>query len=151
MIIPFYNGIFSQWHKSKFTINNIEYNCCEQYMMSEKALLFNDNESNVKIMETNDPRTQKALGRKVKNYDQNIWEKHRFDIVVRGNYAKFSQNEKLKDALLYTNDNILCEASPYDKIWGIGLSKTHPDVYNKNKWKGTNLLGEALMKVRKIV
>ena len=113
----------SQWYNCLFEVDGITYYTAEQYMMSQKALLFNDNETNLKIMQEKDPKTYKALGRQVKNFDPSIWDKNKFEIVVKGNIAKFSQNEELKKFLLNTNDKILVEASPHDKIWGIGMDE----------------------------
>ena len=138
----------SQWYNCLFEVDGITYYTAEQYMMSQKALLFNDNETNLKIMQEKDPKTYKALGRQVKNFDPSIWDKNKFEIVVKGNTAKFSQNEELKKFLLNTNDKILVEASPHDKIWGIGMDENHKDILDPTKWKGENLLGKALMKAR---
>ena len=138
----------SQWYKCSFVIDEIKYDTAEQYMMSQKVLLFNDIETNIKIMNENDPKKYKELGRKVKNFSPEIWDKHKFEIVINGNIAKFSQNENLKQFLLNTKDKILVEASPYDKIWGIGMDENNKDILNPSKWKGENLLGKALMKVR---
>ena len=118
----------SQWYNCLFKIDGITYYTAEQYMMSQKALLFNDNETNLKIMKEKDPKTYKALGRQVKNFDPSIWDKNKFEIVVKGNTAKFSQNEELKKFLLNTNDKILVEASPHDKIWGIGMDENHKET-----------------------
>jgi ribA/ribD-fused uncharacterized protein len=147
-VIPFYNGLFSQWHIIKMIIGGIEYNCCEQYMMAEKARLFNDDITLQKIMDATTPREQKSLGRSIKGFSDKIWKKYRLSIVIKGNYAKFSQNEDLKQILLNTKDAILCEASPVDRIWGIGIKKHDPKAKDPTQWKGLNLLGEALMKVR---
>ena len=117
-------------------------------MMAEKARLFNDEETLRKILSTDDPKEVKALGRLIKNFDQETWENNKYDIVVKGNYAKFSQNSKLKEYLLNTKNKILAEASPYDKIWGIGLDKNNENAYNPKTWEGENLLGFALMEVR---
>ena len=141
----------SQWYDSSFKIDGILYQTSEQYMMSKKALLFNDNEANLKIMEEKDPKVYKELGRQVKGFSPKIWDEKKFKIVVEGNLAKFSQNEKLKQYLLNTKDKILVEASPYDKIWGIGMDENDKDILNPEKWKGQNLLGKALMKVREII
>ena len=117
-------------------------------MMAEKAKLFNDSEIEEQIMLSESPKDIKSLGRKVKNFDQEIWNKNAYDIVVKGNYEKFKQNEHLLDILKSTESCVLVEASPYDKIWGIGLKSTDSRAKDPNQWKGKNLLGKALMDVR---
>ena len=102
-----------------------------------------------KILQTDDPKKIKALGRLVKNYQDEIWIAHRYEIVVQGNLAKFSQDNDLKAFLLSTSDQIIVEASPVDQIWGIGLAADHVNATNPNGWQGLNLLGFALMEVRK--
>lgn len=144
-----YKDIFSQWYKCRFTIDNIEYNCTEQYMMYQKALLFGDNEIANKILETNDQKKQKMLGRKVKNFDENIWKDECINIVVNGNYYKFSQNKELKDILLKYRNKDFVEASPTDKIWGVGLAENNKLIDDPTNWKGKNLLGKALNIVQK--
>jgi ribA/ribD-fused uncharacterized protein len=141
---------FSQWHLSSFTVNNVEYNCAEQYMMHQKALLFEDTVIANKVMNTKSPKSQKALGRKVSNFDDDVWNRHCVDIVYKGNYAKFSQNEKLKETILSLRhkDRELVEASPVDKIWGIGMADTDDGVKQRANWKGKNLLGKILTCVR---
>lgn len=114
----FWGGTFSQWYPSKFTINNIEYNCAEQYMMAKKALLFRDKESYNKIMNSKDPSYQKQIGRKVKNFDVDKWNSKCREYVYEANYAKFTQNPKMLEELLSTGDKEIVEASPEDKIWG---------------------------------
>lgn len=138
----------SNWHESHFEINGITFNCAEQYMMYSKAMMFNDTLVAQEVLKTTVPRDQKALGRKVSNFDNKVWEEQRFDILYEGCLAKFEQNEKLKELLLSTDDLHLVEASPYDEIWGIGLGEDHQDATNPEKWRGLNLLGEVLMKVR---
>lgn len=138
----------SQWYPAGFDNDGIHYPTAEHYMMAEKARLFNDKQALEKILVANDPNDAKELGRTVKGYQEALWKKHRVDIVVRGNQAKFSQNEKLKTFLKTTGDKVLVEASPHDKIWGIGLEQSHPDASNPAKWRGLNLLGFGLMKVR---
>lgn len=144
----FWHGPFSQWYKSDFIICNKKYSCMEQYMMATKARIFNDRETYDKIMNSISPKEIKALGREVKNFDEEIWKKYRFEVVYRGNLAKFLQNLELEKLLLDTGDTLLVETSPYDKIWGIGLSEESPDIYDMNKWLGINLLGKALTSVR---
>lgn len=139
---------FSQWYECKFTVDGVEYHTAEQYMMAQKAVLFGDKEVLQKIMSADNPAVYKSLGRQIRNFDEKIWNEHKFQIVVNGNMAKFSQNPELLDFLLKTGDRILVEASPYDRIWGIGKSKDDFDIENPFKWKGENLLGFALMEVR---
>ena len=147
----FYGGIFSQFFPCTFTEMGVTYNSAEQYMMAQKALLFDDIKTYDKIMSFSNPYKIKALGRLVKNFNQEIWDKHKEDIVFNGNLLKFSQNKKLCKQLLATGDKEIVEASPTDTIWGIGLAETDPDIYDKSKWRGTNLLGKAIMKVREVL
>lgn len=147
----FWNGPFSQWYKSEFTVDGITFVTAEEYMMYEKAKLFNDDEIAELILKTDNPSEQKILGRSVKNFDKDIWEKHAKDIVTKGNIAKFSQNEDLLSFMKTTKDLILVEASPYDRIWGIGLGEDDPDIEDESKWQGTNWLGECLMRAREVL
>ena len=94
------------------------------------------------------PDDQKRYGREVKNFDIPIWQKHAISIVYKANYAKYTQNEDLKKALLATSGTTLVEASPYDKIWGIGLKASDPKAKDRKTWRGSNWLGEILTKVR---
>lgn len=143
----FYGGPFSQWFPSRFKIGNQTYNCAEQYMMAQKALTFGDVETQIKIMTAGEPSKQKALGRKVKFFNPSQWNTVCRKIVYDANYAKFS-DPSLKALLLATGDKEIVEASPYDTIWGIGLSETDPRCLDKTQWRGTNWLGEVLMAVR---
>jgi len=120
----------------------------EQFMMRAKAVLMGDMETADKIMATTDPRTIKALGREVKNFKADLWDKVKFDVVYNGCKEKFTQNEKLKKALMETGDKKICEASPYDRIWGIALNEESAKRIPESEWPGQNLLGKVLMKVR---
>lgn len=142
---------FSQWFACRFTVDGIEYSTAEQYMMAQKALLFNDNEIYGQIMKATHPKQFKDLGRKISSFDENVWNRHKTDIVINGNLAKFSQNPELRSFLLGTNERILVEASPYDKIWGIGMSADDPKCENPEMWNGENLLGFCLMEVRDLI
>lgn len=144
----FWDGPFSQWYPSNFTVNHLKFNCAEQFMMYGKALLFHDLETAEEILQATSPKDQKALGRKIRNFDQDIWVLFREGIVYTGSYAKFIQNPALQEVLLATKGTTLVEASPYDKIWGIGLAETDPQALNRATWKGLNLLGETLTRVR---
>lgn len=139
---------FSQWWIQDFEINNIIYCCAEQYMMAEKARLFDDREMLEKIMQAKHPKEMKAYGRAVRDFDDTIWKNNCYRIVKEACKAKFGQNPELLSYLLQTNKRILVEASPRDRIWGIGMGKSNPDAENPMKWKGTNLLGFALTETR---
>ena len=141
----------SQWYQCPFVVEGQYYNCAEQYMMAEKARIFGDEEIRQQILAEYSQMAMKKLGRKVRNYDDEIWKEKRFDVVVKGNIAKFSQNEKLLDFLLSTDDKILVEASPKDTVWGIGLDESSPEAIQPRKWIGENLLGFALMEVHDIL
>ena len=144
----FWSGPFSQWYPSKFTIDGIEFVNCEQWMMYNKAILFEDHDIAKQILNTTDPSTQKSLGRRVSNFNDDTWMKVAYQIVVEGNRAKFSQNPRLYSALRLTGTDIIVEASPHDRRWGIGLSEKDPNIHDPTKWKGANLLGKAIMDVR---
>lgn len=139
---------FSQWHPVNFIVDGIEFNCAEQYMMYMKAKLFKDEEVAVKILKAKSPSEQKKLGRKVRNFNRGIWESNCKKFVYDGNYAKFTQNEKLKKVLLNTKGTTLVEASPTDCIWGVGLAQDNPKIRERRTWRGTNWLGEVLTQLR---
>jgi len=124
------------------------YNCAEQAMMAEKARMFGDTETLIKILDSDDPKEQKRLGREVKNFDEDKWNEERFEIVKKINIYRFSHDKEARKSLLETGHKIIAEASPYDKIWGIGMGPKHPDEQCPNKWRGQNLLGKVLMEVR---
>lgn len=140
---------FSQWYNASFEINGVRYATAEHYMMAEKAKLFKNDKLIDEIINASHPNKAKMLGRQISGFTNEIWNAHRFEIVVKGNLAKFSQNKELEVFLLNTGSRVLVEASPVDKVWGIGLAEDHTDANNPFKWKGLNLLGFALMAVRK--
>lgn len=144
----FWNGPFSQWKMSEFTEGDITFNCAEQYMMYKKAILFDDMKIAKRILNSNDPRDQKALGRKVIGFSTDVWNRVAKDIVKRGSELKYSQNEELRKLLLATKGTTLVEASPYDTIWGIGLREDNHSALNRESWPGKNWLGEILTEVR---
>lgn len=153
----FWNGPFSNWYPAKFTMytgkewGEMTFTCSEQAMMFYKALVFKDKESLIKIMSTNLPREQKALGRKVKGFDQAVWEATCVDFVTESLVAKFTADHYLLEVLMETGDKIIVEASPYDKVWGIGMGVDHPNILDESKWDGKNLLGVCLMNARAII
>jgi ribA/ribD-fused uncharacterized protein len=139
---------FSQWYPCSFTVGELHFNSTEQYMMYSKAQLFKDEELGLKILRATTPREQKALGRQVRGFDKAIWEQHCKEIVHRGNWEKFMQNEDLLQALLDTKGTTLVEASPTDRIWGVGLTEEDPRIRRRTTWRGTNWLGEILTNLR---
>src|SRR3990167_7318325 len=152
---------FSQWEYSEFTgrvpeflrteyprkDQEFKFVNCEQWMMFNKAVLFNDETVANKILRTNNPAQIKKLGREVRGFDGRTWDAFKVKIVERGNLLKFLQNPNMLKELIETT-GILVEASPYDKIWGIGLRATDPGANDTSKWKGQNLLGYSLTKLR---
>jgi ribA/ribD-fused uncharacterized protein len=134
---------FSQWHRSNFTIHGINFNCAEQAMM-----YFKDKSVADEVLTKTNPRDHKALGRKIKNFNDSTWNLHKRQIVYLVNSNKFHQNEDLFKQLMETNLTVLVEASPYDKIWGIGMTEDHVDISSMNRWKGENILGFILTDLR---
>lgn len=146
--VLFWGGVLSNWHLSKFSIGGVEYNSVEQFMMQQKAREFSDLNVERMIMNSRNPKEQKQFGRIVANFDAQHWMDVCLERVLPGVLAKFEQNEELKLLLLSTGKKVLAEASPYDKIWGIGLQYDDPRALNEDTWQGTNYLGELLMIVR---
>lgn len=142
------NGWLSNWYLSDFNVDGISFSSMEQYMMYKKAELFCDNEIKNEIMSISDVAKIKALGRKVGNYNNTVWNGMRQIIIYNGLYAKYSQNEDLKKMLLDTGDIILAECAVQDKIWATGISMKDDDRFNMYKWSGQSLLGFATMLVR---
>lgn len=142
------NGYLGNWYLSDFVVDNVQFSSMEQYMMYKKATCFSDNDIAVQILDSTDTAVIKSLGRKVSNYNENIWNGMRQIIVYEGLLAKFSQNPLLKDRLISTGNNILAECAVRDCIWGIGLSMDNPKRLDIEQWRGQNLLGYALMMVR---
>ena len=139
---------FSQWWEEVFVVDGITYRSAEHWMMAEKARLFQDEEILQEILAAISPAEAKKLGRSVRNFDPQTWDAHKFEIVKQGNLHKFAQSDALRSFLLTTHKRIIVEASPYDRIWGIGMSERDPGVENPHNWQGENLLGFALMEAR---
>ena len=141
-------GYLSQWWPSPFTVDGVTYRTAEHYMMAGKARLFGDEETAAAVIAASHPRRAKDLGRRVRNFDEETWRNHRVAIVTRANEAKFAKHEELRDYLAGTGDRVLVEASPLDRVWGIGLAADDPRAEQVASWRGENLLGFALMAVR---
>ena len=138
----------SNWYPSPFVVAGTTFQTTEHYMMWGKALLFDDTEMAERIVAAAGPREAKTLGRKVRGFDDKVWKENRFEIVTEGNLAKFAAHVEMGDFLLSTENAVLVEASPYDKIWGIGMRESHADARNPERWRGANNLGFVLMEVR---
>ena len=139
----------SQWYPAELVVGGMRFPSAEHLMMYRKALLFGDEATARRIMESRHPGEAKALGRTVRGFDEAVWERERFDIVIAASVAKFSQNAALRTFLLNTKQRVLVEASPRDAIWGIGLSEANPASRHPEQWRGLNLLGFALMRARR--
>jgi len=139
---------FSQWWPSCFEVEGRRYSSAEQFMMAGKARLFGDEQVCQRILNTDEPAQIKKLGRQVSGFVEEQWQRARFELVVTGNVAKFGQNDALGAYLLGTGDKVLAEASPTDRIWGIGLAADDPRAQQPQQWPGENLLGFALMVAR---
>lgn len=171
-VVPFFrenatNGWMSNWYRSPFRMYGRDLPCqpvidypkkdavltfcnVEQFMMFCKAVCFKDFNTATKVLRTSTPNEVKALGRKVRNYDDTVWSQIRYNVVLCGIYYKINQNPNIKDMLLqFPVDTVFAEASPWDRIWGVGLPVNNNGVYNPNQWKGTNLLGRAWSEVRR--
>jgi ribA/ribD-fused uncharacterized protein len=149
----FWGGRFSNWAPAKIVwVDDVwgeqQFNCSEQMYMFFKAKTFKDEVSSGKILMETDPEFQKQLGREVKGFNQNVWDQYKEQMMFIACFEKFNQNDNYKKILLETGDKIIVEASPFDKIWGIGLGIGNPDILDESKWNGQNLLGKVLMDVR---
>jgi ribA/ribD-fused uncharacterized protein len=142
---------FSQWWEDPFEVDGVTYKTAEHWMMASKARLFDDQEVLELILAADSPAKVKKLGRQVKDFNESVWKKHRFDIVTRGNLAKFTATESMRTYLLSTGDDILVEASPLDTVWGIGLAASDTRVNHPERWLGDNLLGFALVRARHVL
>ena len=145
----------SNWYSTTFTatVNGQEYKFynSEQYFMFMKAITFGDTKMAEQIAKFgSNPRTAKALGRKVENYDDKVWNEKRFDIMLDANLLKFTQNEELKKTILSDEfeGKSFVEASPVDKLWGIGCDEASA-LDDESNWNGQNLLGKVLDETRK--
>lgn len=139
------DGYLSNWYPSPFTVEDKHFVNSEHYFMWKKVMLF-EPELEQLILSTKDPKEMKAIGQKVKNYNDHEWSAVRYDIMKEALYYKFSQNPKLLNNLMWTGDSVIVEASPFDRVWGIGI--TAVEALMDKPWKGQNLLGKALIEVR---
>lgn len=164
-ICLFQKGPLSQWwggysgQQSSFRpksavfadgVDECVFNCCEQFMMASKAAIMGDKETLDRIMKSKSPKKQRELGREIKNFDSVLWDRHKRHAVYSANYWKFNQNPDLKEFLFsFPRGTIFAEAASHDTIWGIGLGPEDPDALDISRWRGLNLLGEALQQVQR--
>ncbi|MEU9733998.1 NADAR family protein [Streptomyces sp. NPDC048002] len=141
----------SQWWPSPFTVDGVTYATAEHWMMAGKARLFGDAEAERLVLAAGHPSEAKNAGRLVRGFDEPTWARERFRIVVEGSVHKFSSDENLRTFLLSTGRRVLVEASPVDRVWGIGLSTKDTAAWHPAQWQGPNLLGFALMEAREIL
>ncbi|MFI1732614.1 NADAR family protein [Streptomyces acidicola] len=138
----------SQWWPSPFTVDGVEYATAEHWMMASKARLFGDTEAEQMTVSATNPAVAKKAGRLVRGFDESLWERERFGIVVEGSVHKFAAHADLREFLLGTGNRVLVEASPLDRVWGIGLAADDERAADPERWRGPNLLGFALMEAR---
>ncbi len=138
----------SQWWPSPFTVDGVEYATAEHWMMAGKARLFDDAEAERRVLAAGHPAEAKKAGRLVRGFDEAVWERERFGIVAEGSVHKFAAHADLREFLLGTGERVLVEASPVDRVWGIGLAADDEAASDPERWRGPNLLGFALMEAR---
>ncbi|MER6915409.1 NADAR family protein [Streptomyces sp. NPDC000594] len=138
----------SQWWPSPFLVDGVEYATAEHWMMAAKARLFGDAEAERVVLAARTPAEAKKAGRLVRGFDETVWKRERFGIVSTGSVHKFAHHGELREFLLTTGDRVLVEASPRDRIWGIGLTADDERTGDPARWRGLNLLGFALMAAR---
>jgi ribA/ribD-fused uncharacterized protein len=140
--------VLSQWFPAPFDVGGHRYITAEHWMMAEKARLFGDEPRHAAILAAHGPAEAKDHGRRVKGFSDEVWDARRFELVVEGNVHKFSQHPELRQYLQGTAARVLVEASPVDRVWGIGLAQDDPRATKPSQWRGLNLLGFALMEAR---
>jgi ribA/ribD-fused uncharacterized protein len=138
----------SQWWPSPFTVDGVTYATAEHWMMAAKARLFDDTEALARVLAAGHPSQAKKAGRLVRGFDEETWTRERFGIVVEGSVHKFAGDAEMRAFLLGTGEHVLVEASPVDRVWGIGLAADDPAAEDPERWRGPNLLGFALMGAR---
>ncbi|QDN54072.1 NADAR family protein [Streptomyces sp. S1D4-20] len=158
-VLPFYGhraqsdgtpgpGCLSQWWPAAFTHDGVRYVTAEHWMMAAKARLFGDADAERAVLADASPVAAKQAGRAVRGFNEQVWSRERYGIVLMGTHLKFTQHPGLHKFLLSTGDALLVEASPYDRIWGIGLAADNPHYVDPARWRGLNLLGFALTQTR---
>lgn len=145
---PLGKECLSQWYPAAFTHEGRTYTTAEHWMMAGKARVFGDDAALDRVFAAASPADAKKIGREVRNFDPDVWDRERYAVVIEGNVLKFGQNAALGEFLQATGDQVLVEASPRDRIWGIGMGASNPAAQDPTQWRGLNLLGFALMRAR---
>ena len=145
------DGYLSNWYKSPFDLDGLHFTSVEQYIMYRKCKIFGDDVSAAAVLATDDTATQQAIGRKASGYIGSVWSGIRQMVLLRGLMAKFNQNEDLKEELLATDDAWLVECAGSDKIWACGIRLNDDKRFDTGNWTGENILGFALMEVRRML
>ena len=148
--VAFWGSYFSNYHNCIFTYKEIQWKSSEQAYMAEKAIYFGDYSAFIEILNAPTPAEAKKIGRRVKNFDQEKWNKVSYDIMYNIVYAKFSRVKECKDALLLDEirDKHFVEGSPVDAIWGVKIIWNDPRIDDEANWQGENRLGRILDAVR---
>ena len=145
------NGYLSNWYLSPFELEGKHFSSAEQYIMYQKCISFEDEESASKVLSTDDPAEQQAIGRRTSGYIGTVWAGMRQMVAFRGLMAKFSQNDALKKKLLNTGDAFLVECAGSDKVWACGVRLNDDKRFHASNWTGDNILGFAIMEVRNLL
>ena len=141
------NSGFSNFHPAKFKVDNVQYNCSEQFIQAKKASLFNDDVSEQRIMSETSPYLMKRIGGTVRNFDQATWSREAPGIAKKALSAKFSQNNLLKQKLLSTGNKNLAEATK-EKLWGCGVGLYETGCLDESKWSARGIMGDILTSLR---
>ncbi len=147
--IFFWGSEFSNFYKCNIEYLDFIFNCSEQAFMYCKAAHFQDENTGYLILNAKTPQEAKKLGRLVTPYNDKEWDRVRYHYMYDVVKAKFTQNDNLKSLLLSDKfkGKTFVEASPYDRIWGIGMGENNPDILDTSKW-GRNLLGNIITEIR---
>lgn len=145
----FLRGVFSNFTATPdLLFDGNLFQTTEQAFMYAKAQLFHSGLYMTKILAETDPNKVKQLGREVPGFDPKVWDENKFDLMYKVNLCKYSQFPAYKKVLFATKFKKLVEANGKDDVWGIGMYANNKHILDETKWKGQNLLGEVLMKVR---
>ena len=144
-------GFLSNWYPSPFELDGERFSSVEQFIMFRKCCLFADTDMQVAVLSTDNPAKQQEIGRSAPWYNEKIWGGVRQVVAFRGLMAKFSQNKELGQQLLDTGNAVLVECAGSDRVWACGLHLDDEDRLDASKWRGTNVLGYALMEVREAI